>query len=76
MRFSENKRKSQDSSGSGRIRGITGDLPQELLELRKQNAYLKMEMDKLKKQNEKGEDYQNKFRDLRHDFKTLQEDLK
>jgi hypothetical protein len=52
------------------------DLPADLLELRKQNAQLKMEIDKLKKQSYSREDYHAKLKDLRHDFKALQEDYK
>jgi regulator of replication initiation timing len=40
-------------------------MPQEILQLRKENAYLKMEMDKLRKKLEIKEEYYFKWRDLK-----------
>lgn len=44
-----------------------------MLDLRKQNAYLKMEVDKLRRQLEVREDYFIKYRDNKNQLKELQD---
>lgn len=72
VRFSESKESKRKRSDS---RSVT-DIPQELIELRKAHAHLKIEVEALTKQLQIQDDYQHKYKELKLKYKTLSDNFK